>query len=355
MNLRYKSFLFVLSFVGSAFCMEQQIVKYEKRMPDHVRNMLDRSKKFKGHCNSSCGWCGSGPGLHREEKWRALICATYYEDSVSVKNLLEDKALDKNTLEYTQKDQLNIWSSIDTFPRLHVLPLTVALHTKNQDIIKLLQDKSDLQDTEMCPLYALAVYMGDVDLLGQCIKNDDFDPLYNDKAGGGLLQLAVRNGDDNMVERLLQLSDIKASINSWRFDCAPVLFIAAQRGFCGIATRLCEAGADPAKPYDYPHYRVVTLPISIAVRSKHAAMVKLLCELSVDIVNMPDKYGNTALHSAAFVGDEKTINVLLAVPTIKVDIKNESGKTPLDIVQEEDFHKSECLLWRWLDKNKSTQ
>ncbi len=351
MNLRYKSFLFVLSFVGSAFCMEQQIVKYEKRMPDHVRAILDKSKKFKGQCSSSCGWCGSGPGLHREEKWRALICATYYEDSVSVKNLLEDKALDKNTLEYTRKDQLNIWCSVDIFPRLHVLPLTVALHTKNHDIITLLQDKSDLQDAEMCPLYALAVYMGDVDLLNQCIKNDDFDSLYNDKAGGGLLQLAVRNGDENMVERLLQL----ASINSWRFDCAPVLFIAAQHGFCGIAKRLCEAGADPAMSYEHPQNRVVTLPIGIAVRCKQADMVELLCKQSGDIVNTPDKYGNTALHSAAFVGDEKTIKVLLAVSTIKVDIKNKSGKTPLDIVQEEGFHKSECLLWRWLDKNKPTQ
>jgi ankyrin repeat protein len=355
MNVRYKSYLFVLlSIVNNILCMEQQITKYEKHMPDHVRAMLDKSVKFKGQCNSSYGWCDSGPNLNAEQKWCALICATYYEDAASVKNLLEDKALDKQALKYTHIDQLNICSFINAFSRLHVLPLTVARYTQNQDIITLLKDKSDLED-DMCPIGALAVYMGDVDLLDQCIKNNDFDPFYNDKAGGGLLQLAVRNGDDNMVERLLQLSDIKASIDSWRFDCAPVLFIAAQRGFCGIAKRLCEAGANPSKPYEHPHDRVATLPIGMAARCKHAAMVELLCKQSDNIVNGSDKYGDTALHVAVSIDDAKTIEVLLAVPTIKVDIKNKCGETPLDIAQKKGRYKSECLLWRWLDKNKSTQ
>ena len=351
----YKSCLFALSFVGASFCMEQQIVKYEKRMPDHVRNILDRSKKYKGQCNSSCGWCGGGPALHREEKWHALICATYYEDRESVKNLLENKALDEDALKYTYNDKiLNISSFVATFPRLHVLPLTIALHTQNQDIITLLKNESDLED-DMCPIEALAAYIGDVDLLNQCIANDDFDPFYNDKLGGGLLKLAVRNGHEKMVERLLQLRDIKEHINNWRFDGAPVLFIAAQRGFCGIAEKLCAAGGDPEMSYEHPHDRVETRPLGIAARCKNTAMVKLLCKQPGDIANRSDTHGDTALHIAVSSDDAATMKVLLAVPTIKVDVKNKSGKTPLDIAQKKGHYNCECLLWRWLDKNKLTQ
>jgi ankyrin repeat protein len=334
--------------------MEQQIIKYEKRMPDHVRAMLDRSKKHKGQCSRSCGWCGGGPGLDREEKWRALICATYYEDHVSVRNLLEDDALDKNVLKWTRNDQLNICSCVDAFPRLYVLPLTVAIFTQNQDIIALLKDKSDLED-EMCSLDALAVYMGDIDLLDQCIKNNLFDALYNDKAGGGLLQFAVRNGDEKMVERLLQIPDVKKYINSGRFDCAPVLFIAAQRGLCNIAEKLCVAGANPANVYIHSYNGIKALPIHTAAEHKHTAMVEFLCQQASDLINEPNVSGNTALHIAVHGGDEKTVTVLLAVPTIKVDIENNYGETPLMIAQKNWHHRCECLLWRWMDKNRSTQ
>jgi ankyrin repeat protein len=323
--------------------MEQQITKYEKRMPDHVRAILDRSKKH------------SRPNLNEEQKWYALICATWYEDAVSVKSLLEDDALDEQALKYTYNDKkINIWSCARTFPRLHVLPLTVALYTQNQDIITLLRDKSDLED-DMCSIDALAAYMGDVDLLDQCILNNDFDSSYNDKLGGGLLQLAVRNGHEKMVERLLQLSDIKASINSWRFDGAPVLFIAAQRGFCNIAKQLCEAGANPAALYTHPYSMEKLLSIHIAAEKKHAAMVKLLCEQLDDLANKPDDYGNTALHIAAQNGDEKTVTVLLAVPTINVDIKNKSGERPVDVAKKGYTSHCENLLWRWMDKNKPRQ
>ncbi len=361
MNVRYKiCVIMFLSFVGNTFCMEQeqQIIKYEKRMPDHVRAMLDRSKQYKGQCGSSCGWCGGGPGLHREEKWRALICATYYEDSVSVKNLLEGKALDKDALKYTYNDKkLNICSSVQTFPRLHVLPLTVARYTQNQDIIALLQEKSDLED-DMCSIDALAVYMGDVDLLCQCIAYGDFDPFYNDKLGGGLLKLAVRNGYEKMVEKLLQIPDIKASINSWRFNGAPVLFIAAQRGFCGIVSQLCAAGADPAAVYIHSYNGIKSLPIHAAADHGHAGVVQLLCQYSINsenIVNGSNASGNTALHIAAENGDAETMKVLLAVPTITVDIENNYEETPVKVAQKNGRHYCECLLWRWLDKNRSTQ
>jgi ankyrin repeat protein len=337
----------LLSIVASsAVCMEQSIIKYDKCMPDGVRELLDRSKKFKGKCSDCCG----GPGLNEEKKWRALICATYYEDSPSVKNLLEDYALSESALEYTRKDSMMcLPEHVYTFLRLHVLPLTVARYTQNQEIIKLLEQKSTLED-KMCPLSALAVYMGDVNLLDQCIKNNDFNSLYEDKLGGSLLQLAVRNGDENMVTRLLQISDIIANINRSHY-AAPVMFIAAQRGFLNIAKQLYGTGADLYAKYYSPKLWGFSLPVCSAAQNKHSDMVAFLCQQSEDMVNACDMDGNSALHIATHNGDVKTVKVLLAIKNIDIEKKNAYGERPLDIAKQHSLQ-VECMLWRWLDKNK---
>jgi ankyrin repeat protein len=337
MNICYKNYLFILlSSVGATFCMEQQIVKYEKRMPDHVRNMLDRSKK----CKSRCRCCYDKQNLNQEEKWYALICATYYEDSSAVTNLLENNAFDDQVVEHTQRKKISEDKTLDeqtknkllgrpkyeiNFPRIDVLPLTVARYTNNQEIINVLEQKNTLEDKAMVPLCALAAYMGDEDLLDQCIKNEDFDSLYKDHLGGSLLKLAVRNGHENMVKRLLELPEIKKYINDDHFLYgAPVLYIVAQRGFYDIAQQLLRAGANPEIPYWHPASKKTILPIHIAADEKHQNIVQLFCEKSEGYSDGRYwTYGQMALHKALLTGDERTIKVVLSVPAVNNYFYNE--------------------------------
>jgi ankyrin repeat protein len=336
MKINYIFCLLALSTVSSAVCMEQSVIKYDKRMPNVVRDMLERSEKFKGQC-SDCNFCGGGKGLNQEEKWYALICATYYEDGAAVNSLLEDKALDAKALEYTQKDLLGgLPQYVHTFPRLHVLPLTVARYTGNQEIIKALEQKNAVEDKEMVPLCALAAYMGDVDLLNQCIANNDFDPLYNDKLGGSLLKLAARNNHTDMVKRLLELSDIKRHINADRFGGAPVLYIVAQRGFYDAAKQLCQAGADPSIPYQHPESCEKILPIHIASDHKYKNIVELFCEQSAGYIGVGKycKYGQFALHKALLENDGRTIKVVLSVPTVNKYFYDDYLKKVQDIAMQ---------------------
>ncbi len=365
MNVCYKSFLLILlSSVSATFCMEQeqQIIKYEKRMPDHVRHMLDRSKKCKGRCRC----CYDKQNLNQEEKWYALICATYYEDSLSVENLLKNNAFDEQVVEHTQRKKIYENKTLDeqakskllgrpkyknNFPRIDVLPLTVARYTNNQEIINILEQKSKLEDEKMVPLCALAAYMGDEDLLDQCIKNEDFDSLYKDHLGGSLLKLAVRNGHENMVKRLLKLPEVTKYINDYYFfSGAPVLFIAAQRGFYSIAQQLCQAGARPDIPYSHPVLQTIILPIHIAADEKHQNIVELFCEKSEGYSDGRYwTYGQMALHKALLTDDKRTIKVVLSVPTVNNYFYNEYLKTVQNIAIEYGYFSHEFLSPSRLD------
>lgn len=229
----------------------------------------------------------------------------------------------------------------------HILLLSVVMGNAvcmEQSIIK--------KEQSICPLYVDAVHLGNLNLLDRCIKDKTFDPTYHDNKEGSLLQRAVRGGRENIVERLLQNSYIRENIN--KVVCgAPVLFIAAQHGFCGIAQRLLDTGLiDMSLQYYKGHFNR-TSPFCIAVKKRHGDMVELLAKQDGIDINVQSKRGTTALHFAVEENYVDMIPILLGLPNIKIEIENAFGKTPLKIARERGYSIIEALLNDWLEKNKA--
>jgi ankyrin repeat protein len=330
MKVHFKVCMLLLSFSVTSICMEQQIV-----FPKAACEIFENSKNFSS--------------INREKRWYGLMCAVWYEDIPMVKQLLQRGALDYGAVEYERERIEKLKAGIfhyhshyqNTFCRIDTLPLTLAKYKKNQTIVAELEKIKYVAplENDMCPLYALAAYLGDLNLLNSCIAKNDFNPKYYNERGGSLLAMAVRGGHEDVVGRLLQENKIKKYINmnSFKFSdkdfvksYAPALWIAAQNGYYSIAEQLLKVpGIDVNADY-YDHGPA----ICAAAENKHTNIVELLCEQADIDINEVDVFGNTALHYATRYKDIILIKTLLKK---KADTqkKNKLQRTALDLIKDQ--------------------
>ena len=327
MKAHLKVCMLLLSFSGTSICMEQQIV-----LPKAAREVFENSSS-----------------INREKRWYGLMCAVWYEDIPMVKQLLQKGALDYEAVEYERERIEKLKAGIhhyhsrypNTFPRIDTLPLTLAKYKKNQTIVAEIEKIKyiDSLENEMCPLYALAVYLGDLNLLNSCIAQNDFNPKYYNERGGSLLAMAVRGGHNDVVERLLQENKIKKHINNNAFKFseedfikfyAPVLWIAAKNGYYSIVQQLLKVTGIRVD-IDYRDHGPA---ICAAAENKYTKIVKLLCKQDEIDINAADNSGNTALHYAARAQNKEMITLLLKKGAA-TNKKNYRGEKAIDIILNE--------------------
>jgi ankyrin repeat protein len=141
------------------------------------------------------------------------------------------------------------------------------------------------------------------------------------------LMLAIFNGHENVVERLLQTDAGKSSAtNPDTNGCTPLLR-ALQNGHNAIASRLLALPSvltqtqicDPSTKMN---------PMLVAVRKKNHTLARQLADIqgAEDQVLQSDTSGFNALHIAIINDDQPMIDILLAMPNATQQLLAQGGK-----------------------------
>ncbi|KAJ1343146.1 hypothetical protein BSLG_002172 [Batrachochytrium salamandrivorans] len=104
---------------------------------------------------------------------------------------------------------------------------------------------------------------------------------------------------------------------------------AAKRGNLSFVIELLDAGVS-VNGLD----KAGNAPLHWACRGGHSEVVAHLLAHS-PAVNAGNKLGDTPLHLAAWGGNVSVVDLLLAHPETRVDIRNNSGSTPLDLAKSD--------------------
>ena len=252
--------------------------------------------------------------LSKKDLQFGLLYATYYGNSDAVENLLQHGA------------------SADFYDSLcHLLPLTLAKSQKNQNhrLISILEKHKAPCDTEIPPLYAQAVYFGDLPTLTAYEENKDNTSHYTSYDDNPILHSAISNGHTHIVEYLLKDPCISDFINH-KWNKMTPLHCAAQHNRPAITQLLLQA--DPSMINE--RCKGFTA-LHTAVYHKYYHVAEVLLNHPEIKVNFCTPTCHIApLHTAIKNGDLEMVRLLLSAPRIIVNIKNNDNKTPLDIANK---------------------
>eukprot|EP00742_Colponemidia_sp_Colp-10_P003355 GILJ01003574.1.p1 GENE.GILJ01003574.1~~GILJ01003574.1.p1 ORF type:complete len:460 (+),score=63.69 GILJ01003574.1:43-1380(+) len=132
--------------------------------------------------------------------------------------------------------------------------------------------------------------------------------LSNAEDGPTLLIIAANEGHKGVVEWMMNSPSLSSFIDaSERFGgMRTALYCAAERGFLPIVETLLAHGADPNKGTTKNGF-----PLHIAARMGNVEICKLLVQHKANVDAVTED-GRTALTTASFYGQHKTVDFLLA-------------------------------------------
>jgi ankyrin repeat protein len=133
----------------------------------------------------------------------------------------------------------------------------------------------------------------------------------------------------DVFEDDLKLDKDIVNINICNSDGFTPLHIASMHGHTDMVRLLLDAGA---------WINVVSrtrglTPLHLACQNHCTEVAKLLLQSGDCDLDIPDSRGNTALHYASIIGNTRLVELILKHSPI-LDMKNSSGKTPLDEAEE---------------------
>jgi ankyrin repeat protein len=143
------------------------------------------------------------------------------------------------------------------------------------------------------------------------------DPNTADGDGTTLLMSAARNGNEELVDVLLQMRAKVRGRNRYGDDA---LLLAAFRGYLGIVRKLVAAGAPVNRDEGWQ-------PLAYAAFNGHLEVAQFLLEHEADVDAMSDN-GTSALMVAARNGHLEVVKLLLKHEA-DPDIENDVGGTAL--------------------------
>lgn len=178
---------------------------------------------------------------------------------------------------------------------------------------------------------------GDVDIAKVLLKQDPDLPLVRAGSGETALHVAVQNGEQSMVEFLLDLpkpddpeKKLFDDINVTGKDGGTPFLRAVESGDVAVARMLVGRGADFMITDDNG-----VNALRAAVRSGEFNMIKYLTDELDMAVGEVDREGNSALHDCAARSNRPVMMALIERASIDdVNRKNNKGQTPLSIAAE---------------------
>ena len=166
-----------------------------------------------------------------------------------------------------------------------------------------------------------AVEQGNIEQANTLLESGA-DPDYQNSQGKTALHFAVSAGQIDLVRLLLQYTN-RPDLSDGHYTA---LHLAAISGFTEIAGSLLDAGASPAR-----YTTEDELPLHLAARGNHQAMVHLLSVNPQVDINGVSGEQRTALHIAAQAGFPDMVSLLLTLGA-EPRLKDREGNTLLHVV-----------------------
>lgn len=294
-------------------------------------------------------------------KWTELHLSILKNDEKLTKELLEKGADINETDEYgntalhiavikniPKMVQLLIkkGAKVDIFNKKKHTPIHLAVMESSKQCVKeLLESSINIKDDDGDTPLALAIIKGDTHIIDLLLNHQNIDLSKTNNNGFSAFHMAALRDDPETVKKILQLKPAIVDIQKIDGFCA--LHLAALNDNLNVAKTLIEKGK--AK------LNIKTIngstPLMLAAQQNHLSIVKLLVSEGADI-NAQDNDGDTALHAALdrksrpssilelFTSNSKKeeaidIVVYLAENGASLTVRNENGKTPLDMIDDD--------------------
>lgn len=319
---------YALFMIIPVICMEPQAITPYTELPndmwckiiacctDKSKNVLARTCTKLGNFSTRINhhiYAHSPLILSKKDLQFGLLCATHYSNAAAVENLLQYRARPNHSS-----------------PFLKMLPLNIATNQQNKRLITLLKEYDAQADEEKPPIYAQAVYMGDLSLLNDYLESKESEQHYHTYKNYPIWHIAIFNGHTHIIERLLKDPQITPYMDSPGWCKTTPLFFTALHNRSAIATLLLQA-----YPYTLNHLcRAGFTALHAAVQHKHYHIAEILLKHPAIKVNLCAENRNSPLHTAVNNGDLTMVTLLLSSPNICLNIKNLENETPLDSAKQ---------------------
>jgi len=226
------------------------------------------------------------------------------------------------------KKLINKGCQVDRVANNGATPLFVAAQGAHMDVMRSLIDAgADVKSPRNVTYSFIASQNGHLDALNLFLENGA-DPLQPSMNGFSCLYIAAQNGHTSIVKRLLEIPEIKKTVNEGmkaRQMATPAL-IASQMGNLEVLKALVAAGADVKQPMVDG-----TAPIKVAAAHGDPEIIEYLISSGAD-VNCPNQEGYTALMAAAVKGNVRAVELLIRKGA-DVNLKTQAGQDALTIAK----------------------
>ena len=217
----------------------------------------------------------------------------------------------------------------------HETPLHVACTLKYADIVTLLIAFG--ADTFMCS--NVTSFQGG--LISKILYQDDLwikDQTLTD--GDSPLHVAVRLGDLQQIQRMLEQQSLKGSISGVNVHHDTPLHLACALGDERIVHLLVAHGADVFKRNHHNN-----VPIHAAIAKGHTSIINsLITNYACDPSTIKGYQGRTLLHFACSVGDIELVDMLVLKFGISPTVGDVANVSPLHIAALYDREEVASLL-----------
>lgn len=232
-----------------------------------------------------------------------------------------------------ENDREYFYTSYDSF--LNGIEYALFHNLKYLEILERFYDGFNLNEyinqKNLFHFFLQAIKQQNMNIINILIEKNEIDCINKeDQNGFTLLHHAVQVNNLNIVKKLCNIPQI--NINSCKNESP--LHIASLHGFYSILKFLIEQNANVAIKtiFDPPHLKEDSI-LNYAIRNNHFDCVKLILDSDIDLLTLPNHWGNIPLHLAIMGKNFSIFKFLLQKNSdLQVNYLNVNLESPLHYV-----------------------
>ncbi len=181
----------------------------------------------------------------------------------------------------------------------------------------------NIQDNKGITPLILATQTGKSPVINKLLRHRDINVNMQDCKGNTALFYAIISGQKVIIKQLI--NDKRTDINIVNNDGYSVLFMSLTKELSIVKNIINH------KSIDINGNNTRTIPLIKAVTEDRLDIVKLLLSFPNLNINRCDEAGNTALHIAIAMDNERMVDALSSMRLINMEIVDNDGLTPLEL------------------------